>query len=413
MISFLLSVLLLSGMLASCKTLYEPIPGDTEQNRSTESELTESAPADSESTQKPDPPESPIEDGIQIGADSDASWGPLNTGIRSAEPVVYDLKECAEKIKVYGRSLSVPIGIACDHIASGIEFRVEAAGKIKLKANSSATLYYAVYVNGEQRERLKLQPGTAEYELTGALPKGVYQIKLINQTGVAYGRSELISISMNGRLLEAPGASEHLIEFIGDSITSGYGLVSGATTAPEHFDATKSYAYQTAGLLNADHSVVAVTGWAILPESPDNPVKGCVPAIYGKVCPWGRADTAYQPEKSADVVVINLGTNDVLARSNYETDFVSAAKAFALQVRAVHPDAAIIWCYGQMLTGESLTALEEKIQTVITDLGGSASGYYSVKLVYNQSAFHGHPDAASQTESARILADFIKKNGLM
>ena len=347
---------------------------------------------------------------LQESEDADLSWGPIQQGSSS---YTYDLKENMDYIKIYGRSETVSVGIACDHIASGIEFNADVVGTIKLKANSNAKLFYAVYIDGVLQDyRLQLEAGTNEYVVAKSLPKGVHNIKLINQTGVAFGRSELISISMLGILKDAPADAEYLIEFVGDSITSGYGLAD-TSARPDHFDSTKSYAYQTAQLLHADHSMVAVTGWAILPADANDPIKGCVPAIYDKYCPWGRGDVAYEPERCADVVVINLGTNDINTRENYDTDFVDAAIEFALKVRQTHGNIPVIWAYGQMITGDALTVLEGKLGAIMDALGGEQNGYYTVKLMYDQNGLHGHPSVEAEKQSAQILTDFILGKNLL
>ena len=65
---------------------------------------------------------------------------------------------------------------------------------------------------------------------------------------------------------KAPGLA-HKIEFIGDSITAGYGVDDevkehGFSTATE--DVTKTYAYKTAAALQADYSIVAYSGHGII-----------------------------------------------------------------------------------------------------------------------------------------------------
>ncbi len=331
-------------------------------------------------------------------------------GAKEAEATVYDLQENESNLKVSGRSyeLAAGEGIACDFTASGIEFNAFCGGDIKLKAKCTAVTYYTVYVNGvRQAKRLELPAGTATVKVVEDLPMGNYNIKLVKQSHVNHNRSALISIAMNGSFTAAPTDNEYLIEFVGDSITCGYGTVnypdSGVTSygTAYYCDATEAYAYKTADMLGTDYSMVSVSGWAVIDGDTS------VPAIYGKTS-WHRGETAYVPERKADIVVINLGTNDQNL-SNYLTDFVSDAVAFIGDVRAMHgEDVTIIWAYGAMMKDDSLTTFEGLLEQIVeqTDI-------LSVKIAYDQSAGNSHPSAAGHTASAEILAEFIQNNNLL
>ena len=107
------------------------------------------------------------------------------------------------------------------------------------------------------------------------------------------------------------------IEIIGDSITAGYG-VEGASqyenfkTSTENF--SKSYAYLTAKKLDADYSAVCYSGHGIVSgySTGDKNPDALVPEVYTRISKndeypgeWDFKNNKY------DVVVINLGTNDI------------------------------------------------------------------------------------------------------
>ena len=129
------------------------------------------------------------------------------------------LKEHINEIKVFGRSLDVEDGIACDFSASGIEFNAIVAGDLSIAATCNATTYYTVYLNGvRQPDRLKMTSGTGEYTVAKNLAVGQYNVRLVKQTHIGLSNSTLSSITINGRLTEKPKDRELLIEFIGDNI---------------------------------------------------------------------------------------------------------------------------------------------------------------------------------------------------
>lgn len=337
-------------------------------------------------------------------------------GTSAMAETVYNLKENKNSLKISGRSTELADAIACDFTASGIEFNATLAGDLKLTARCSGETYYTLYLNGVRQPRIKLDSADEKtYTIAKDIPAGTYNVKLVKQTHIGHTTSDLISITMCGDFLEAPTDKELFVEFIGDSITCGYGVEgfpkpnTSSYSAAEFCDATQAYAYKTALQLKADYSMVSVSGWAVLPD-----VNGAssVPGIYGKTS-FKRSDAAYTPSRTADVVVVHLGTNDVNYRADtYETEFVNAAKAFLKDISEMHPGASIIWAYGSMMSGATLTAFEAKVKTVVSEMGGSEAGFYSVKLPTNTAAGNGHPSAEGHSLTADILSEFIKDNCL-
>ena len=324
----------------------------------------------------------------------------------------YVLDEITDKLKISGRSAELDSGIACDFAASGIEFNATLAGNVKLKVKCNALTYYTLYLNGERQERLKFDAGEREYVIARDLPAQKYNVKLVKQTHLGRSTSELLELTAYGNIsANAPADKDLYIEFIGDSITCGYGVVGYPTEGvtyygtAEYCDATESYAYKTATALGADCSMIALSGWKML--------EGiyCIPSIYDKTC-FERGDEKYTPDRGADIVVINLGTNDY-SYDTFETNFVDEYVDFVTdQVLAFNPDAKIILAYGMMQTGTRLANVEAKINTIVNKLGGAESGIYAVKLDYNQSGGDSHPSADGHTAAAKTLTDFIRANCL-
>lgn len=327
----------------------------------------------------------------------------------------YQLVNNKENLKIYGRSLELLTGIACDFSASGIEFNADIrGGDLMLRVDSSGVSYYTLYINGvRQDQRLEFSDGIRDYVIAEDLAAGEYNVKLIKQTQAEHSVSTLISLSMNGSFMARPADNELLIEFIGDSITCGYGLVGYPTEGVTNYggakfmDATQAYAYLTADALGADHSLVSLSGWAILPNANGG---GCIPAIYQKTS-YKRSNIEYEPERTADIVVIHLGTNDLYSRKDNYDDFVPESKAFIADVKEMHPGAKIIWVYGSMMSGSNLSNFENTVKSIISSLGGEAAGLYSVKVPQSSSGTNNsHPTPAAQARSAEILAEFIQNN---
>lgn len=177
-------------------------------------------------------------------------------------------------------------------------------------------------------------------------------------------------IDNNGRLLTPQPLSERTIEFIGNSITCGYGIES--TDANDHFSYDTenhyfSYAQLTARALDATPMVVARSGIGIY-RNYNGPKTGtpgeCMPDHY---------DFTLFPEKDVrwdfsrftpQVVCINLGTND-FSTDNYDTKrYEDAYYKFVGQVRNHYPEARIVLLCGSMLNGKELDDCRQALDNV-------------------------------------------------
>lgn len=224
----------------------------------------------------------------------------------------------------------------------------------------------AIYVNGERviDDMLNEKEKTyTAFESDTAKSVDVQIIKLSECAMSTFGIKP-IKIA-DGEKIEPAKAKDLKIEFIGDSITCGYGVDD--EDKEHHFktsteDVTKAYAYKTAQALNADYSMVSISGYGIISGYTDDGKKKpeqTIPQYYDKLgfsynkfadslevssLEWDFDN--YKP----DIVVINLGTNDMSYATNDTTraEFEEGYMAFLKQVRSHNPDAYIFCTYGVM-----------------------------------------------------------------
>ena len=193
----------------------------------------------------------------------------------------------------------------------------------------------------------------------------VVRIVKLSETAMSTCGVSGISVDDPNGIRPTP-ASARRIEFIGDSITCGYGMDD---EVPEHHfsttteDVTRAYAYRTAEMLGADYSLVSISGYGIISgytaTGEEKITAQQLPEFYGKLgFSYGTfhkqivADalwdfSAFRP----DLVVINLGTNDdsyTLGRPEREEEYRAAYVAFLKVVRKNNPDAVILCTLGIM-----------------------------------------------------------------
>jgi len=206
------------------------------------------------------------------------------------------------------------------------------------------------------------------------------------------------------------------IEIIGDSITAGYG-VEGASqyenfkTSTENF--SKSYAYLTAKKLDADYSAVCYSGHGIVSgySTGDKNPDALVPEVYTRISKndeypgeWDFKNNKY------DVVVINLGTNDINYVSKEPAtrneEFIQEYVNFLTLVREKNPDSYIICTVGIMGGGDEIYPLIEKAVQMVGD--EKISSYKSqVQNMNDGLGSDWHPSAVTQTYNSYVLSDKI------
>ena len=235
--------------------------------------------------------------------------------------------------------------------------------------------WLAVDVNGAQVSRFMLNKEKTWYCLARNMnPEKENLISIIKDT------QPMSEDSTHSFIIHALGLDEAgefcpvapracTIEFIGDSLTAGEGLVG----APDEMDwicqwmcASKTYAVQTAKLMNADWNTMGKSGWGIC-WAWDGNMDCRIPPHYEQVCSVLKDSDSvalgsqekwnFNGGKGSDFVVINLGTNDEtgmnseaiqdsLGSLKAQEEIVLAVKNFLTVIRSHNPNAKILWCWG-------------------------------------------------------------------
>lgn len=348
----------------------------------------------------------------------------------------YLLTEITSYLKLDGRWATAKTGaeagslpcITFDHSAQLLAFNADCEGDVVLKMSNKCTdvnpgrneRYYLVVVDGkESRMSVTAVAGAeapASLTLATGLKRGNHTFKVYRQTELNYGYDNLISLTMNGVPTARPEDSDRYIEFLGDSVTAGYGNLTvkadtDGPSSPVKSSGTDTYAFKTAKLLNADISTVARSGLAYSYGLSKN-----IFEYWNKISWYRPALGDYTPTRQPDVVVIALGTND----HNYytkngvtEKELYQMAHDLVKLVRESRPDSKIVWYYGIMGTGyEDKDGLfvKDYIKRAIEDNGGEKAGIYlCMSSFMNFKGGGWHPDAEGHEAGSKELAAFIKK----
>jgi hypothetical protein len=220
----------------------------------------------------------------------------------------------------------------------------------------------------------------------------------------------------------------HRIEFIGDSITCGFGVdleVAESIFTTNTEDLTRAYAYKTAMNLDADYSMVCYSGYGIISGYTDNGEKvtnELVPTYYDKIGfshakPLGTLELHNTPwdfnNFRPELVVINLGTNDDSYCQDSEerqNEFTSEYVKFLKRVRIYNPDATILCTVGIM--GERIYKAVEKAVVHFKGESGDKNIYsmkFAEQLPEDGLAVCWHPTEATHNKAAAAITEKIKE----
>lgn len=348
------------------------------------------------------------------------------------------IKLTKENVKMIGRTALFGDTLLLSLSGSGVEFRYTGKGlTLNLIGGSAAQLpdndgnyaRIAVYVNDERVVDTQLATSQTELKIAHSTETTTSVIRIIKLSECAMSLVGIAPLEISeGEEICPTDAKARKIEFIGDSITCGYGVddedpLHPFKTATE--DVTRAYAYKTAKALNADYSMFSTSGYGIISGYTGDPTvkmdNQLIPTFYESFgfsydsmqdiptpmdIPWDFA--SYTP----DAIVINLGTNDdsyCQENAKRQAEYASAYVEFLKVVRKHNPDAMIFCVLGLMgdrlypwvcTAAEDYTAQtgDDQITTVHLPEQDASVGYVS----------DYHPLESAHEKAANVLIAEIR-----
>lgn len=277
-----------------------------------------------------------------------------------------------------------------------------------------------VFVNGEKTSDVVLDGESEEIsvDLTGF--DGDCEVRLVKASEAMYSTVGVskIDVEAKGDICPAPERSLK-IEFIGDSITCGYGLdeegSSEFSTRTENF--TETYAFLASEELEADCYAVSFSGYGVLTGFPTNgqandyvifkyydaPLVDCESLGFNPYWDFSKLEN--------DLVVINLGTNDASYCFTEERTaaFRDEYKRLLTLVRARNPKAYILCVLGDM-NNSLYSDIEQAVAEYKTE--DFDPNVKCATLSFDMGTFgsviDGHPTKQSNELAAKTLTEEIR-----
>lgn len=239
-----------------------------------------------------------------------------------------------------------------------------------VKMSDTGHNYYNVIVDGQPAKTFDVKSDTT-LVIDSKLGTQVHNVQIYKRTEGNQGTGTFkgILLSENGEMLPWKEIPVRKIEFIGNSITCGYG--TEGLSKDEHFKLStennyQSYASIMARAFNADYHIVAHSGEGVVRN-------------YGykeKVSPTGtmpvRFNRLYDEKESPiwnfkqwkpDLVVINLGTNDFTTQPYPDKAvFKSGYEKLINEVRKQYGDLPIFCIVGPMIDEPCYSYVKEMVE---------------------------------------------------
>lgn len=339
-----------------------------------------------------------------------------------------------EYVRAIGRTVMANDSLWLVHSGTGCEFTFTGTSvTVKMKPDSSFMnrnnrARVAIYVNGERvvDDMVdKMEKAYTVFESETPAECTVRVVKLSEAPYSTFGISAIETTCIGNIMPTAE--SDRLIEFVGDSITCGYGVDD--LDSSHHFsttteDATKTYACKTAEKLGAEYSLVSFSGYGIISGYSGDGKKHAdqlVPDFYDKL---GNSpgtylgnfvpqDTLWDFSKQPDAVVINLGTNDssyVKNDGKKKEEYTSAYVAFLKQVREKNPDAVIFATLG-IMGADLYSSVEDAVTRYIAETGDTNihTMKFDAQNTADGIAADWHPSEKTHEKAAEKLSGKIKE----
>lgn len=295
--------------------------------------------------------------------------------------------------------------------------------------------FYCIIDSGAPK-KIVLNKAQFEYSLAAHLDREkTHTLELIKLTESCVGEVRFCGFRVgekNGEgVLIAPDSLPDLkMEFIGNSITCGYGNELSSMTPKMSFSPLNENNYHawgamTARALNAQYVCTAYSGKGLC-RNYEGDTNNTLPQLYNQTIA-NKADKEWNHEDyKPDIIVLNAGTNDFGAETttNVAVDsiqFITEYTAFLYRLKSYHPEAVIICAVGPMVNDENkehvnqLTRYSQYVLSAIQKAGGEKKNihYFETEPQKGPYGEDYHPTIATHQKMAKELVSFIISNGLI
>jgi peptidoglycan/LPS O-acetylase OafA/YrhL len=294
--------------------------------------------------------------------------------------------------------------------------------------------FLSVAIDGATPVVFSTIEGAHDYALASNLPSGRHQLVVTKRTEASAGVLQYLGVKPHGDVSRdaladvSPGAlagtperPSRRIEFVGDSIECGYGVLGPDANCPftvDTEDATLAYPSLAAQALGAQATVLAYSGKGMFRDY-EKKTADQVPVIFSRALPDDPTSGWAFDGPAPDAVVVDVATNDYVL-GDPGPAFRQAYVAFLGALRARYPRAYLVAASSAMMTDipgggpGPRSAAMAAIEGAVDERQASGDRRVVFLPFDEQLASDGygcekHPGAATHRRMARVLAATLRR----
>jgi lysophospholipase L1-like esterase len=280
---------------------------------------------------------------------------------------------------------------------------------------------YAVIIDDHAPQILTTDTVTTLYPVVSGLADSVVHTVVVQKrTEPLVGKGEFMGFVLDkGKKLILPEPRlQRRIEFIGNSITSGFGDEGDSADchfSPQTENAALSYAAITSRDLNAEYHIISYSGRGVVRNYGDSNKTSHdpMPVLYERTCFFDTTSKWNFKSWVPHAVVINLGTNDFSTHPYPDKEvFEQAYTRLIERVRSLYPQVAIFCISGPMI-GEPCTGyVKDVVEAQQKKLGRRRDAYFveipKSALTDTDWGCDHHPNLFGMEKMAEILVPAMR-----
>lgn len=286
---------------------------------------------------------------------------------------------------------------------SSFQTRIDGTG-LDVELDSQGTVLFEVIVDGASTGRFTTSWGPQTYSVVSGLSAAEHDVQIFRRNEGFAGVVQLLGFTpaSGTTQLESPSPYHHRVEFIGDSLTAGYGIEG---TDPCDFSAETENAYLTyAGVasrnVQADPHIIAYSGIGIYQDYGGGTSQQ-MPERYLRTLSDSATPAWDFSSWIPEAVVITLGTND-FSSSVSEGNFVPAYEGLLQTIRGYYPSAAI-FCVSWAHWGAEH---ESWVDAAVANVGDSNTHRISFVVDWNDGqGCDGHTNVVTNAKLGEQLTE--------
>lgn len=252
----------------------------------------------------------------------------------------------------------------------GVYIQFQFTGKsCAVKMSDTRHDYFQVMVDNLPAKVMKVTSDTI-LVIADNLKNKLHKVEIVKRTEGEQGTATFSGIYLDEGAVISPWANvpKHKIQFIGNSITCGYGVEGKSKNVhfkPETENSDKSYAPITARAFDADYHLVSHSGYGVVrnygykEKTSPEPMPSKYDQVYDmkKQPKWNFSDWV------PDAVVINLGTNDFSTHPFPDKAvFQKGYEDLILRVQKNYPGVPVFCIVGPMIDEPCYSYVKEMVE---------------------------------------------------